>query len=107
VGHADGPVTIGSIGITPGKSTCPFFRGSSERVSLGGVTAIVTNFTASGARPYQGLCIPETDGLHVSFLEYQEPGRAGFAFGGVTGVFRHHLRLLGPDPANWTTHPLG
>jgi hypothetical protein len=113
VGRPNGPVTgtIGYIIITPGKSRCPFFRGSSEgsseRVSLGGVTAIVTNFTASGARPYQGLCIPETGGLHVSFLEYQEPGRAGFAFGGVTGVFRHHLRLLGPDPANWTTRPLG
>jgi len=113
VGRPNGPVTgtIGYIVITPGKRRCPFFRGSSEasseRVSLGGVTAIVTNFTASGARPYQGLCIPETGGLHVSFLEYQEPGRAGFAFGGVTGVFTHHLRLLGPDPANWTTHPIG
>jgi len=113
VGRADGPVTgtIGYIAITPGKSKCPFFRGSSEgsskRVSLGGVTAIVTHFTASGAPPYQGLCIPEVDGLHVSFLEYQEPGRTGFAFGGVTGVFTHHLRLLGPDPVNWTTQPIG
>ena len=102
-------IVIGAI--TPGKSKRPYFRGSSEgsskRVSLGGVTAIVTHFTASGAPPYQGLCIPEVDGLHVSFLEYQEPGRAGFAFGGVTGVFTHHLRLLGPDPANWTTHPIG
>jgi hypothetical protein len=113
VGRADGPFTgtIGYIAITPGKSGCPFFRdsseGSSKRVSLGEVTAIVTLFTPSGARPYQGLCIPEVDGLHVSFLEYQEPGQAGFAFGGVTGVFLHHLRLLGPDPASWTTRPLG
>src|SRR5262245_26790269 len=32
VGRADGPVTgtIGYIAITPGKSKCPFFRGSSE-----------------------------------------------------------------------------
>jgi hypothetical protein len=112
VGRADGPAggTIGYIAITPGHSKCPFFRGSegsSERVSLNGVTAIVTNFTASGARPYQGLCIPQMDGLHVMFLEYPGPGHAGFAFGGVTGVFKHHLRLLGPDPANWTTRPLG
>jgi hypothetical protein len=113
VGRADGPITgtIGYIVVTPGKSRCWFFRGSSEasseRVSLGGVTAIVTDFTGSGAGPYQGLCIPETNGLHVSFLEYQEPGRAGYAFGGVTGVFLHHLRLLGPDPVNWTTRPIG
>jgi hypothetical protein len=109
VGRADGPVTgtIGNIAIAPGKSRCWYFRGSSKRVSLDGATAIVTDFTASGARPYQGLCIPETNGLHVSFLEFQDPGRAGFAFGGVIGVFTHHLRLLGPDPANWTTRPVG
>ena len=113
VGRPDGPITgtIGQIAITPGRSGCPFFHGSpdgsSERVSLNGVTATVTRFTGSGARPYQGLCIAETNGLHVQFLEYPEPGHAGFAFGGVTGVFRHHLRLLGPDPANWTTRPVG
>ena len=108
VGRTDGPVTgtIGYIAITPGRSRCSYFRGSSERVDLGGVTAIVTHFTGGGAGPYQGLCIPETDGLHVFFLEYPGPGHAGFAFGGVTGVFRHHLRLLGPGPANWTTRPL-
>jgi hypothetical protein len=22
-------------------------------------------------------------------------------------IFAHHLRLLGPDPAAWTTRPLG
>ncbi len=98
---------IGQIVIMPGKSRCPFFHRSSRRVVLGGVTAIVTHFTGSGVRPYQGLCIPETNGLHVFFLEFPEPGRAGFAFGGVTGVYSHHLRLLGPDPANWTTRPLG
>jgi len=113
VGRVDGPITgtVGSIAITPGRSGCPFFHdsteASSQRVSLGGVTAIVTNFTGSGAPPYQGLCISVTNGLHVSFLEFPGPGHAGFAFGGVTGVFKHHLRLLGPDPANWTTRPLG
>jgi hypothetical protein len=111
VGPADGRFagTIPRIEITPGKSKCPFFRGSSSsrRVVLGGVTAVVTHFTGSGVRPYQGLCIPETHGLHVSFLELPKPGRAGFAFGGVTGIFLHHLHLLGPGPANWTTHPLG
>jgi hypothetical protein len=109
VGRADGPVmgTIGQIVIAPGKSTCPFFRGSSQRVALGGVTAIVTRFTGSGVRPYQGLCIGETSGLHVHFLEFPEPGRAGFAFGGAVGVFTHHLHLLGADPAHWTTRPIG
>jgi len=111
VGPADGrrAGTIPQIAITPGKSKCHFFQGSStsRRVTLNGVTAVVTHFTGSGVRPYQGLCVPETHGLHVSFLELPEPGRAGFAFGGVTGLFLHHLHLLGADPADWTTHPLG
>lgn len=112
VGPPHGRVTgvIGQIVIMPGKARCPFFHGSrnsSRRVVLGGVTAIVTHFSDTGVRPYQGLCVPEADGLHVFFLEFPGPGRTGFAFGGVTGVFLHHLRLLGPDPANWTTRPLG
>jgi hypothetical protein len=112
LGPPHGPVrgVIGQIVIMPGKSRCWFFHGSSqrsERVVLNGVTAIVTRFAYSGSPPYQGLCIPETDGLHVSFLEFPEPGHAGFAFGGVTGVFLHHLHLVGPDPANWTMRPIG
>jgi hypothetical protein len=110
VGPADGRSagTIPQIEIVPGKSRCQFFRGSSlsRWAVLNGVRAVVTHFTGSGAPPDQGLCIPETHGLHVSFVEVPGPGRARFAFGGVTGVFLHHLRLLGPDPANWTTHPL-
>lgn len=112
VGPANGRYagTIRQIEITPGKSKCPFLlgsSGSSRRVVLDGVTAVVTHYTGSGVRPYQGLCVAETHGLHVFFLELPEPGHAGFAFGGVTGIFLHHLRLLGPDPANWTTRPLG
>ena len=102
--------TIPLIEITPGKSRCPFFNGSSgssQRVVLHGVTAILTHFAGDGAPPYQGLCVAEADGLHVSFVENPRPGRASFAFGGVTGIYLHHLHLLGPDPANWTTHPLG
>jgi hypothetical protein len=112
VGPANGRIagTIPQIEITPGKSKCPFFNGSSgssQRVVLHGVTAIVTHFAGDGAPPYQGLCVPETDGLHVSFVENPEPGRARFALGGVTGIFLHHLHLLGASPANWTTRPLG
>ena len=78
-----------------------------RRVVLNGVPAIVAHFSPSGSRPFQGLCVPETNGMHVSFFEFSEPGQTGVPLGGVTGLFTHHLRLLGPDPANWTTHPLG
>jgi hypothetical protein len=59
-----------------------------------------------GVRSYQGLCVPETDGLSVFFLVFRAPGSHAYPLGGAVGVFLHHLRLLGPDPANWTTHPL-
>ena len=110
IGPADGRAagTIPQIQITPGTSKCPFFHGSStsQRVILHGATAIVTRFAGDGAPSYQGLCVPEADGLHVSYVENPKPG-GGFAFGGVTGIFLHHLHLLGPSPANWTTPPLG
>jgi hypothetical protein len=110
IGPANGRTAgaIPLIVITPGKSRCPFFHGSStsQRVVLHGVTAVLTHFAGDGARPYQGLCVPEADGLHVMYLENPKPGRGGFAFGGVTGIFLHHLHLLGPSPAGWTTRPL-
>lgn len=109
--HGRATGVIGQIVIMPGKTRCPFFHGSrnsSRRVVLRGVTAIVTHFSGGPAGGhYQGLCVPQTDGLHVFFLEFPGPGHTGFAFGGVAGVFTHHLRLLGPDPAGWTTGPLG
>jgi hypothetical protein len=61
----------------------------------------------NGTPASQELCVPEADGLSVSFTLYRPPGSPAFPFGGATGIFLHHLRLLGPNPANWTTRPLG
>jgi hypothetical protein len=98
---------IGQLTVTPGHSECRFDLGGSRRVTLNGVKAVFTLFQQKGARSYQGLCVPETDGLSVDFLLFRAPGSHSYPLGGVTGIFLHHLRLLGSDPAGWTTHPLG
>jgi hypothetical protein len=42
----------------------------------------------------------------VFFQLYRALGEHGFPSGGAAQLFLHHLHLLGPDPANWTTRPL-
>jgi hypothetical protein len=93
--------------VTPGPGKCWFDPAGSQRITVNGTKAVLTVFRLQGARSYQGLCVPEADGLSVFFLLFRALGSHSYPFGGVTGVFTHHLRLLGPDPANWTTHPLG
>ena len=93
--------------VTPGKGRCWFDPTGSRRMTLNGVKAIFTVFRQPGARTYQGLCVPEADGLSVFFLLFRAHGEHGYPFGGAARLFLHHLRLLGPDPANWTTRPLG
>jgi hypothetical protein len=51
--------------------------------------------------PQQQLCAGNADGVFV----WMNLGR-GPAISAVD-LFAHHLRLLGPDPANWTTQPIG
>jgi hypothetical protein len=98
---------LGQVSVRPGRGGCWFDRGASQRITVGGAKAVFTLFRLNGTHSYQGLCVPETDGLSVDFLMFRAPGGYGFPLGGVTGVFLHHLRLLGPDPAHWTTRPLG
>jgi hypothetical protein len=98
---------VGQLMVTPGKSTCWFDPAGSRRMTLNGVKAIFTVFRQPGTRTYQGLCVPEVDGLSVLFLLNRAQGEHGFPFGGAAQLFLHHLHLLGPDPANWTTRPLG
>jgi hypothetical protein len=97
---------IGQLLVTPGKGKCWLAPGS-QPVTLNGVKAVLTVFHQPGARSYQALCVPESSGLSVQFLLFRAHGEHGYPFGGAAQLFLHHLHLLGPDPANWTSHPLG
>jgi hypothetical protein len=68
--------------------------------------------TVYGNDHFQELCFGNVDGLMVNVTVNAprsftgRPLAVATAPGGVIDVFLHHLRLLGPDPANWTTHPV-
>ena len=48
------------------------------------------------------LCAPRARGLIVVISEFgAQPSIS------VNSLFGHHLRLLGPNPANWTSKPIG
>jgi hypothetical protein len=52
--------------------------------------------------PSRQLCAAHADGLFVFVSEFgARPPVSPVA------MFRHHVRLLGPDPASWTRTPIG
>ena len=48
------------------------------------------------------LCAANADGLSIYISEFGKHPAIS-----VTGLFGHHMRLLGRHPANWTPHPIG
>jgi hypothetical protein len=70
---------------------------------IGGYRVLVASpRTKRFHRPGQWLCAKDADGLWVGIVVYGKNPVLG-----VTGLFAHHLRLLGPDPAHWTRNPIG
>ena len=98
-------VTQGDVGITisvdfapaPPGLACP----AANRV-VGGYRVSVRDYPSLGGMPpWHDLCAPDADGLSVVIAIN------GKAAPDPVDVFAHDTRLLGPDPANWTTRPLG
>ena len=70
---------------------------------INGYKVVVSDFTARQGFPAsQQLCGADADGLHMYIATSRGSGVPTAA-----GIFAHHLRLLGTNPANWTTKPLG
>ncbi|HXZ69800.1 MAG TPA: hypothetical protein VEH31_02880 [Streptosporangiaceae bacterium] len=85
------------------KSTCtphdPGTKNTSEIIN--GYRVVLKRFSIGG-RPVQELCGAHADGLAFDIQ----------VFGAHTGIdvaslFRDHMRLLGTNPADWTTNPIG
>jgi hypothetical protein len=64
---------------------------------IGGYRVYLNSPPVKGA---QTLFAPDADGLYL----YEQADAAGSPLS-PAAVLAHHLRLLGPDPANWTTTP--
>jgi hypothetical protein len=105
--HAAGPgvpagypgVVISDAGV---EKLCHFAAGEQTiRTVLAGyqVTVAAGPFKLGGA--FHELCAASAGGLSVDVLI-----AGGHPTVGVTTIFTH-LKLLGPDPANWATDPIG
>ncbi|HYA51083.1 MAG TPA: hypothetical protein VEG33_07915 [Streptosporangiaceae bacterium] len=55
-----------------------------------------------GGLPVQELCGAHADGLWFDIQVFGAHPSID-----VTSLFRDHMRLLGTNPANWTTKPIG
>ena len=86
------------------RSSCYYYPGGqSTREVIDGYRVTVSHLPGpGGSPPEQQLCAANADGLAVFISEIGTHPAIG-----VTALFAHHLRLLGPDPANWTRAPSG
>ncbi len=79
------------------RNFCP----TSGSEIINGYRVVVTNQVA-GTLPSETLCAANANGLALSIN--QQGAHPPIS---VASLFRDHLRLLGTNPANWTTKPIG
>ena len=86
------------------SSSCYFYPGGqSVRQTINGYRVTVNHLAAArGSPPVQQVCAANVDGLSVFISTY---GR--HAAPDAVSIFADHTRLLGTNPAGWTTQPLG
>jgi hypothetical protein len=113
--YQDNLPSFGIDPVTASHNPCSFSPGGSSgksvREIINGYHVIVTNvprqrtfvgtFVSHAALSYQDLCAGNADGLAVYISEYSAHPVLGLA-----SLFGDHLRLLGTDPASWTTKPV-
>jgi hypothetical protein len=88
---------------TAGSSCYYYPGGQSARQTINGYRVTVNHIPASDGRAaVQQVCAPNADGLFVFVSTY-----GSHASPGAVSIFRGHMRLLGTNPADWTTQPLG
>jgi hypothetical protein len=86
------------------SSSCYYYPGGqSSRQTINGYPVTVNHIPAShGDAPVQQVCAADADGLSVFVSTY-----GSHASPNAVSIFRRHMRLLGTNPADWTTEPLG
>jgi hypothetical protein len=86
----------------PRGGTCtphdPASNNTSETIN--GYRVVVKRMTIGGV-PEQQLCAAHAGGFWLSIIESGPHPPID-----VASLFKHHMRLLGTNPANWTSHPL-
>ena len=75
----------------------------SPRETINGYQVVVNHYPASnGSPPGLRVCAPDADGVAVIIST-----SGSHASPDAVSIFRRHIRILGTNPANWTTEPLG
>jgi hypothetical protein len=91
-------------------NACSNIGGTTQSVSFHGAAGVLRNsneqIAASAGAPtrtehIQDACFASLHGMFV-YVSVSRPD----PLGGALGLLRH-VHVLGPDPANWTTQPLG
>ena len=99
-GGSDGP----SVDVAPARPGDPCRRlyPNGQRRTINGIKVVVNHVAAAHSSPASfQVCAAHADGLFLLIITAgQQQPRA-------VSIFRHHLRLLGRDPSNWTASPLG
>ena len=87
----------------PRKGTCSPHDPGSKTTSeiINGYRVVLKRFHLGGL-PVQELCEAHADGLWFDIQVFGAHPSIDAA-----SLFRDHTRLLGTDPANWTTNPIG
>jgi hypothetical protein len=100
---ADSPMFTTDPTAGSGSSCYYYPDGQSARRTINGYRVTVNHLpAANGNPPVEQVCAPSADGLAVFVSTY-----GSHASPNAVSIFRGHMRLLGTDPANWTTKPLG
>ncbi|HET7247649.1 MAG TPA: hypothetical protein VFJ07_22765, partial [Streptosporangiaceae bacterium] len=87
--------------VPPGGTCTPHDPASNNTSEIiNGYRVVVKRMTIGGV-PEQQLCAAHADGLWLSIIESGPHPPID-----VASLFKHYMRLLGTDPANWTSHPL-
>jgi hypothetical protein len=85
----------------PRKGTCsPQDRGSTRTI-ISGYRVVLKRYHLGGL-PVQEVCGAHADGLWFDIQVFGAHPSIN-----VVSLFRDHMRLLGTNPANWTTTPVG
>jgi hypothetical protein len=87
---------------TPRGGSCTPHDPASNNTSeiINGYRVVVKRMTIGGV-PQQQLCAAHAAGLWLSIIEFGPRPPID-----VASLFKHHMRLLGTNPSNWTSHPL-
>jgi hypothetical protein len=104
-------ISVGPAVSATSEYACKVIAGQTSYVTVDGARAVLRNLNAAD-KQFESLCANDIDGVapYVA-LDLNVPGSdaglpGGAAVSNVLTVFQS-VRLLGPDPAAWTTNPLG